>query len=117
VDAMPDAGAVEAAIKACPFVVVSDVLAETDTVRHAHVRLPATAWGEKDGTVTNSERRLSRQRPFMRSPGDVKADWRIICEVAARIGSGDAFAYQTPAEIFREHAALSAFEINGGRLF
>ncbi|TGP59091.1 nitrate reductase, partial [Mesorhizobium sp. M2D.F.Ca.ET.225.01.1.1] len=45
------------------------------------------------------------------------ADWRIICEVAARMGFGDAFAYQTPAEIFREHAALSAFENNGERLF
>ncbi|MFN6986381.1 MAG: molybdopterin-dependent oxidoreductase, partial [Rhizobium oryzihabitans] len=54
---MPDAGAVEAAIKACAFVVVSDVMAGTDTARHAHVLLPSLGWGEKDGTVTNSERR------------------------------------------------------------
>ncbi|KUM26135.1 nitrate reductase [Mesorhizobium loti] len=113
---MPDASRVRAAMSKCDFVAVSDVT-RTDTTRYADVLLPATAWGEKDGTVTNSERRLSRQRPFLPSPGEAKADWRIICEVAARMGFGDVFAYQTPAEIFREHAALSAFENNGERLF
>ncbi|RVD36570.1 nitrate reductase, partial [Mesorhizobium sp. M8A.F.Ca.ET.023.02.2.1] len=117
VDSMPDAGAVEAAIKACPFVVVSDVLAETDTVRHAHVRLPATAWGEKDGTVTNSERRISRQRAFLPAPGEARPDWWIIAEVARRMGFDDAFAHETPAEIFAEHAALSGFENDGARDF
>ncbi|WP_027144299.1 nitrate reductase [Mesorhizobium sp. WSM3626] len=117
VDSMPDAGAVEAAIKACPFVVVSDVLAETDTVRHAHVRLPATAWGEKDGTVTNSERRISRQRAFLPVPGEARPDWWIIAEVARRMGFDGAFAHETPAEIFAEHAALSAFENDGERDF
>ncbi|MBZ9758025.1 molybdopterin-dependent oxidoreductase [Mesorhizobium sp. ESP6-5] len=117
VDSMPDAGAVEAAIKACPFVVVSDVLAETDTVRHAHVRLPATAWGEKDGTVTNSERRISRQRPFLAAPGEARPDWWIIAEVARRMGFGEAFAHESPVEIFAEHAALSGFENDGERDF
>src|SRR3546814_6479515 len=60
---MPDAGAVRDALAACPFVVVSDCVARTDTLAYAHVALPASAWGEKDGTVTNSERRISRQRP------------------------------------------------------
>ncbi|MBZ9670617.1 molybdopterin-dependent oxidoreductase [Mesorhizobium sp. ES1-3] len=117
VDSMPDAGAVEAAIKACPFVVVSDVLAETDTVRHAHVRLPATAWGEKDGSVTNSERRISRQRAFLPAPGEARPDWWIIAEVARRMGFEEAFAHETPAEIFAEHAALSGFENDGERDF
>ncbi|MEI9416601.1 nitrate reductase [Mesorhizobium sp. Cs1321R2N1] len=117
VDSMPGAGAVEAAIKACPFVVVSDVLAETDTVRHAHVRLPATAWGEKDGTVTNSERRISRQRAFLPVPGEARPDWWIIAEVARRMGFDEAFAHETPAEIFAEHAALSGFENDGARDF
>ncbi|MBZ9680576.1 molybdopterin-dependent oxidoreductase [Mesorhizobium sp. CO1-1-2] len=117
VDSMPDAGAVEASIKACPFVVVSDVLAETDTVRHAHVRLPATAWGEKDGTVTNSERRISRQRPFLAAPGEARPDWWIIAEVARRMGFGEAFAHKSPAGIFAEHAALSGFENDGERDF
>ncbi|RWB03050.1 MAG: nitrate reductase [Mesorhizobium sp.] len=117
VDSMPDADAVEAAIKACPFVVVSDVLARTDTVRHAHVRLPAAAWGEKDGTVTNSERRVSRQRAFLELPAEVLPDWRIVAEVAQRMGFGEAFSYATPAEVFAEHAALSGFENDGVRDF
>ncbi|MBZ9809908.1 MULTISPECIES: nitrate reductase [unclassified Mesorhizobium] len=117
VDSMPDADAVEAAIKACPFVVVSDVQANTDTVRHAHVRLPATAWGEKDGTVTNSERRISRQRAFLAAPGEARPDWWIIAEVARRMGFAEAFAYDAPAEIFTEHAALSGFENGGERDF
>lgn len=117
VDSMPDAGAVEAAIKACPFVVVSDVLAQTDTVRHAHVRLPAAAWGEKDGTVTNSERRISRQRVFLPVPGEARPDWRIVAEVGKRMGFGEAFSYASPAEVFAEHAALSGFENDGARDF
>ncbi|WP_292183302.1 nitrate reductase, partial [Mesorhizobium sp.] len=117
VDSMPDADAVEAAIKACPFVVVSDVLAQTDTVRHAHVRLPAAAWGEKDGIVTNSERRVSRQRAFLELPGEARPDWQIVVEVGRRMGFGGAFSYETPAEVFAEHAALSGFENDGARDF
>ena len=113
---MPDASRVRTALSKCDFVAVSDVT-RTDTTRYADVLLPAAAWGEKDGTVTNSERRLSRQRSFLPPPGDARADWRIVCEVAARMGFGDAFDYRAPAEIFREHAALSAFENNGERLF
>ncbi|CAH2398379.1 nitrate reductase [Mesorhizobium escarrei] len=117
VDSMPDADAVEAAIKACPFVAVSDVLAKTDTVRHAHVRLPAAAWGEKDGSVTNSERRISRQRAFLATPGEARADWWIVAEVARRMGFGEAFSHALPADVFAEHAALSAFENDGARDF
>ncbi|WP_157017834.1 nitrate reductase [Mesorhizobium xinjiangense] len=117
VDSMPEADIVEQAIKNCPFVVVSDVLATTDTVRHAHVRLPALGWGEKDGTVTNSERRISRQCAFLPPPGEARPDWWIIAQVAARMGFGDAFAYRSPAEIFAEHAALSAFKNAGQRDF
>jgi assimilatory nitrate reductase catalytic subunit len=79
--------------------------------------LPAAAWGEKDGTVTNSERRISRQRPFLRPPGEARPDWRQIVEVARRLGHAEAFAYEKPADIFREHAALSAFENDGARAF
>jgi assimilatory nitrate reductase catalytic subunit len=117
VDSMPDADSVAAALKACPFVVVSEVIASTDTMRFAHVALPATAWGEKDGTVTNSERRISRQRPFLGSPGEARHDWAIIAELARRMGFGDAFAYEAPAQIFAEDAALSALENDGVRDF
>ncbi len=114
---MPDADAVEAAIRACPFVVVSDVLKETDTARHAHVLLPSLGWGEKSGTVTNSERRISRQRAFLEAPGEARSDWWQLTEVARRLGFAEAFAYDAPAEIFREHAALSGFENTGSRDF
>jgi assimilatory nitrate reductase catalytic subunit len=117
VDSMPDANLVESALKICPFVVVSDVLAETDTMRHAHIALPAAAWGEKDGTVTNSERRISRQRPFLAPPGEARSDWRIICDVAARMGFANAFLFDSPAAVFAEHAALSGFENDGSRAF
>jgi len=114
---LPDAAHVRAALEKCKFVVVSDVLRDTDTARYADVLLPALAWGEKEGTVTNSERRISRQRAFLPAPGEARADWRIICDVANRMGFGDAFAYDSPAAIFREHAALSGVANNGTRDF
>lgn len=113
---MPDAERVRAAIRNCPFVVVSDVSASADTVQLADVKLPATAWGEKSGTVTNSERRISRQRNFLSPPGEARHDWQAICDVAKRMGY-QGFEYKSPAEIFREHAALSAFENEGRRDF
>ncbi|MBB4568817.1 nitrate reductase [Rhizobium leucaenae] len=114
---MPDADTVEAAIKACPFVVVSDVLRQTDTTRHADVLLPSIGWAEKDGTVTNSERRISRQRSFLPSPGEAKPDWWQMAEVGRRMGFTEAFSFRSPAGIFAEHAALSSFENNGSRDF
>jgi assimilatory nitrate reductase catalytic subunit len=114
---MPDAGRVREALAACPFVVVSDMIADTDTSRFAHVRLPAAGWGEKDGTVTNSERRISRQRAFLPLPGEAKPDWWIMTEVARRMGWASAFAYEGAADIYREHARLSTYENRGARLF
>jgi assimilatory nitrate reductase catalytic subunit len=114
---MPEADRVREALADCPFVVVSDMNRETDTLALAHVRLPAAGWGEKDGTVTNSERRISRQRPFLSLPGDARPDWWIVSEVAKRMGFGQAFDYAGPAEIFAEHVALSGFENDGSRAF
>ncbi len=104
---MPDADAVAEALRRCPFVVVSDVTAATDTARLAHVLLPATAWGEKDGTVTNSDRTISRQRAVLPAPGQARDDWRILAGVAARMGFGAAFGWASAAEVFREYAGLS----------
>lgn len=103
---MPDADRVAKAIASCDFTVVSDVTGATDTARLAHVLLPAAAWGEKDGTVTNSERRISRQRPFRAAPGMAKPDWKIIAEVAQRMGFSG-FDWSGPDAIFAEYAALS----------
>jgi assimilatory nitrate reductase catalytic subunit len=114
---MPDAARVREALAACPFVVVSDVMAETDTSVHAHVRLPAAAWGEKDGTVTNSERMVSRQRAVLPLPGEAKPDWWIVKEVGRRMGWRTAFAYDRPAEIWREHCRLSTYANDGARRF
>ena len=111
---MPDADAVREALKQCPFVVVSDAIRDTDTTRLAHVLLPAAAWGEKDGTVTNSERRVSRQRAFLPVAGESRADWKIISDVATRMGFAN-FEYGSAAEVFSEHASLSAFENKGMR--
>ena len=109
---MPRSERVRAALGACPFVAVSDCW-PTDTTRFADVVLPAAAWGEKDGTVTNSERCISRQRAFRPAPGDARPDWWMLKEVARHMGWQTAFAYAKPADIFREHAALSAFENEG----
>ena len=116
-DSLPEADTVVAALKACPFVVISEAIASTDTTAHAHVLLPAAAWGEKDGTVTNSERRISRQRPFLPLPGEAKPDWWIVSEVAKRMGLSDAFSYTGPSEIFAEHARLSGTSNAGTRDF
>ncbi|OCC25370.1 nitrate reductase [Croceicoccus estronivorus] len=113
---MPDAGIVREALARCPTVVVSDVAADTDTARFAHVRLPALAWGEKDGTVTNSERRISRQRPLFAEPGQARADWEIVCDVAGRMGWGEAFGWRTPADVFREYAAMTQLAADRGKM-
>ncbi|WP_417243781.1 molybdopterin-dependent oxidoreductase [Celeribacter sp.] len=104
---MPDANAVRAAIENVPFVAVSDIMARTDTGDLADVLLPATGWGEKDGTVTNSERRISRQRAFLPAPAQTRPDWKIICDVAARLGWGAHFDFASPAEVFAEYVGLS----------
>jgi len=114
---MPDADKVKAALENCELVVVSDCDSNTDTTQFADVLLPAQGWGEKDGTVTNSERRISHQRRFLTVAGEAKPDWWIICEVAKRMGFDQDFSYQSQLEIFREHAALSSFENNGTRDF
>jgi assimilatory nitrate reductase catalytic subunit len=111
---LPDADRVRTALQKCDFVAVSDCVARTDTTALARVLLPAAAWGEKDGTVTNSERRISRQRAFGPLPGEAQPDWWIIAQVAQRMGFVEAFNYGSPAEIFDEHARLSAAD-NGGK--
>jgi len=114
---LPDADRVREALRKCELVVVSDCIANTDTTACSQVLLPAAAWGEKDGTVTNSERRISRQRTFLPTAGEARPDWWMVCEVAKRLGHGQAFAFQSPTQIFREHAALSGFENDGARDF
>ena len=105
---LPDADQARRALAQCELVVASDIVTRTDTNDAAHVLLPALGWGEKDGTVTNSERRISRQRAFLSAPGEARADWDILCDVARRMGFVG-FDYAGQHEIFDEHARLSAF--------
>ncbi len=114
---LPQADRARAALARCPLVVVSDCMVDTDTTSLAHVLLPAAAWGEKDGTVTNSERCISRQRAFLPAHAQAKPDWWIVSEVAKRMGFASAFGYQSPREIFEEHARLSGVDNQGTRAF
>jgi assimilatory nitrate reductase catalytic subunit len=115
---LPRADAMRAALGRLELFVVSENALSNDTVNAgAHVLLPAAAWGEKDGTVTNSERCISRQRAFLPTPGEAKPDWWIVSAVAQRLGFAEGFSYGCEADVFREHAALSAFENDGTRDF
>ena len=115
-ESLPASLDVRDALSRCPHLVVADCW-PTATTAHAHVLLPAAGWSEKDGTVTNSERMISRQRAFRPAPGAARPDWWMFAELARRLGHGAAFAWDGPAAIFREHAALSAFRNFGRRRF
>jgi len=114
---LPDSARVREALARCDTVIVSDCVSTTDTTAFADILLPAAGWGEKDGTVTNSERRISRQRRFLPLPTGVKPDWQIISEVGQALGYTQAFGYHKPVDIFREHAALSGVDNSGTRMF
>lgn len=105
---LPNAGKVVQALNKAELVIVSDCIAHTDTSQYAHVLLPAAGWGEKDGTVTNSERCISRQRGSLQPAGEARQDWRILTDVAHAMGFGTHFPYRTAADIFREHARLTS---------
>jgi assimilatory nitrate reductase catalytic subunit len=123
---MPDSNKIKSALKKCPLVVVSDCIADTDTTAFAHVLLPAMGWSEKSGTVTNSERYISRQRSLL--PAQIittdalsnneimqaRPDWLIISQVAQKMGF-KGFYFKTPADVFREHATLTSVNNNGSR--
>jgi assimilatory nitrate reductase catalytic subunit len=115
---LPRADTVRKALRGLELFVVSENVLSNDTVNAgAHLLLPAAAWGEKDGTVTNSERRICRQRAFLKPRDEVRPDWWIVTAVARAMGFAKAFPYARAADIFREHAALSAFENGGARDF
>jgi assimilatory nitrate reductase catalytic subunit len=110
---LPDADQARRALEKCELVVASDIVLGTDTNALAHVLLPALGWGEKDGTVTNSERCISRQRAFLSAPGQARPDWDIVCDVARRMGF-TGFDFASSHEIFDEHARLSSWQNGAG---
>lgn len=124
VHSMPDIARVRKALEKAEFVVVQEAFTQTDTVPYADVVLPATTWGEKSGTVTNSERRISRVRAAVEAPGEAKADWWIANQVARRLESrlvksehgmhrcadrseSELFPFASEQDVFDEHRALT----------
>jgi assimilatory nitrate reductase catalytic subunit len=106
---LPNADRVKQALADCPLVIVSEVMADTDCTRVADVLLPAMGWSEKDGTVTNSERLISRQRAVLPAAGEARPDWWALAQVAQKMGFAG-FDYSHPHAVFIEHAALSAYQ-------
>jgi assimilatory nitrate reductase catalytic subunit len=106
---LPDLAKVKTALTHAKFVVVQDAWGDTETAAFADLLLPAATWGEKDGTVTNSERRISRVRAAVPPPGAARADWRIARDFALRLdeklGAGRTaqFAFDSPAEVYAEY--------------
>ncbi len=106
---MPDQATVRRALERAEFVIVQEAFATTATCAYADLLLPATTWGEKDGTVTNSERRISRVRPAVPAPGQARHDWRIATDVGRRLqarlrpGQPTLFPYETPESAWLEH--------------
>ncbi|MDZ4251575.1 MAG: molybdopterin-dependent oxidoreductase, partial [Sulfuritalea sp.] len=112
---LPDQTRVREALQQAEFVVVQDAYADIETAAYADLLLPAASWGEKDGTVTNSERRISRVHAAVAPPGEARADWKIAADFArrlgARVGAGDTanrlFGFTDTAQVFAEHVATT----------
>ncbi len=106
---LPNAEITRAALERAELVVVQEAFADTATARFADVLLPASTWGEKDGTVTNSERRISRVRAAVAAPGRARADWDIAADFARRLetrlrpGRPSMFAWPDPESVWLEH--------------
>ena len=104
---MPDANAVRKALERADFVVVQEAFRDAETCDYADVLLPAASWGEKEGTVTNSERRISRVRAAVAPPGEARPDWKIAVDFAlrlqAKLNRKISFKYKSPEDIFNEH--------------
>ena len=104
----PDAGRFAAALRRAELVVVQDAYHPTETGALADFVLPAAQWPEKDGTMTNSERRVTLVRKALAPPGSALPDWQIFARVGRALGHADAFAWRSAAEVFDEFAATTA---------
>jgi assimilatory nitrate reductase catalytic subunit len=108
---MPDLTSVRDALEKAELVIVQEAFHNTDTTQYADVLLPATTWGEKEGTVTNSERRITHITPAVRAPGEARSDWEIAVDFAHRLGklldNGrdglKLFPYASAEDVFNEH--------------
>lgn len=104
---MPNLAQVDEALRRAELVVVQDAYHPTDTSRYAHVLLPAAQWPEKEGVMTNSERRLTYLPAITPPPGEALPDWQIIARLAHKMGFAQSFTYASAAEVFAEFVALT----------
>ncbi|PTS84280.1 nitrate reductase [Pseudomonas sp. HMWF032] len=111
---LPDQNKVHEALATCPFVVVQEAFFTTETCHYADLLLPAASWGEKEGTVTNSERRISHVRRAVPAPADAREDWAITADFARRLerllrpGLPSLFTFDSPNALFEEYKHLTA---------
>nr|WP_064495446.1 nitrate reductase [Pseudomonas chengduensis] len=111
---LPNQNKVHEALAACPFVVVQEAFFTTETCRYADLLLPAASWGEKEGTVTNSERRVSHVRRAVPAPAEARPDWSITCDFARRLepllrpGLPSLFDFADSEALFEEYKHLTA---------
>jgi ferredoxin-nitrate reductase len=105
---MPDSERAKAALARAELVVCQDAYDPTETSAVAHAVLPAAQWPEKQGTMTNSERRVTLVRKAIEPPGDALADWRIFARLASALGFAEHFAWRSAAEVYGEFAALTS---------
>jgi assimilatory nitrate reductase catalytic subunit len=110
---LPNLNEVRAALETAELVIVQDAYRNTETAAFADVILPATSWGEKEGTVTNSERRISRVRAPRGACGEAKHDWQIACEIGRRVqaqispNTAPMLDFDYPEQLWNEHRALT----------
>jgi predicted molibdopterin-dependent oxidoreductase YjgC len=102
----PNAHHVEEGLANCEFIVSQDIFLNDSTRKYAHVILPASSFAEKDGTFTNTERRVNRVRKALDCPGEAREDWRIVCALAEKLG-GRWPKYESPEDVWNEYADLA----------
>jgi ferredoxin-nitrate reductase len=105
---LPSLDRVRQAVAQCPLVVLSEAYAGTETEAMAHLVLPAAQWSEKEGVMTNSERRVTLSHAFRQAPGEARPDWAIFAELGRRLGFSKQFAYGSAAEVYAEFASITA---------
>jgi ferredoxin-nitrate reductase len=104
---LPDARNAEVALRNAKFVVVQDISHKSDTAQYADLLLPAAGWLEKDGTMTNSDRRISYLNKVIDPPGEALSDVEILCRFAKKMGFGKFFDFKNSAEIFKEYCEIT----------
>lgn len=104
---MPDLERTKKALERSPFTIYQDAYHPTETTQYAHLLLPAAQWGEKTGTMTNSERYVTLSTAFQKPPGEARADWEIFAEVGQRLGFTELLSFQTSEAVYQEYVQIT----------